>query len=387
MKISRCIYFFPVILFQLIQSLNLDKAIDQTYLGIIERNSYSKPFLIHRPFSETPGDAVSEGVGYGMLLALYQDDQDTFDKLLDGAEKTMWNGEFYDWRVNEFGQRTATGAATDAEQDIAFALLKASEKQNWIQKPFYKERALQILRVLWEKGIDQGVLRPGYYWGGLSLMNPGYFSPAWYREFARHDLTHNWMSVVDKSYEMIQKSHGYEKGLIPDWMDNQGDRVYDLGYNAYGGGTFMYKDAIRVFWRVGMDALWNNEERALSFMKKAYLFLPDIQEANFFQMNGELIPKEDVWIFDGGNRQRQRREHSPLTVGMWAIPIWFWGSEDEKQAVIQEFSYFFPKEDQTYWGRKENPKDPQETIDHNEMYFEQFLASFGAMIIADRWSF
>lgn len=48
--------------------------------------------LVHRPKSEEPNDAVSEGAGYGMILALYSNDQDTFDTLLDNAEKYMWNG-------------------------------------------------------------------------------------------------------------------------------------------------------------------------------------------------------------------------------------------------------------------------------------------------------
>lgn len=367
----------------LVNGFDIDNAIQKAFDGIVERNSEREPFLIHRPHSETPKDAVSEGVGYGMLLALYLDDQQVFDRLIDGAEKTMWNGEFYDWRVNEEGQRTATGAATDAEQDIAFALLKASEKKTWEQKPFYRERGLRILRVLWEKGVENCVLRPGYYWGGENLMNPGYFSPAWYREFARFDPDHDWNCVVDRSYEMLEKSPGYERGLIPDWTNSMGGRVYDLGYNAYGGGSYMYKDAIRVFWRVGMDALWNNEERALTLLKKAYMFLPEIRNADFFQMNGDLVPEEDVWIFDGGNRMRPRREHSPLTVGMWAIPIWVWGTEEEKQAVLQEFEFFFPDAQQTYWGRSQ--EENGEDIEHNEMYFEQFLATFGAMIVTEKW--
>ena len=364
----------------------LEEAIHQAYVGIINRNEeYPKPFLIHRPFSETPRDAVSEGVGYGLLLALYLDDQSTFDRLLEGADQMMWNGVCYDWRVNEQGQKTGIGAATDAEQDIAFALLKADEQSGWNPNPFYRERGLTILHQLWERGIENGILRPGYYWGGFSLVNPGYFSPAWYKEFARWDPSHDWLSVVDRSYEIIAKSPGYEKGLLPDWMDANGRPATNLGYNAYGDGNYMFKDAIRVFWRLGMDAIWNQDERAIAFLKKAYQFQPDIKKANFYQMNGELLPENDEWIFGGGKKTRSRREHSPLTVSMWAIPIWLFGTEGERQGVIDEFAFFFPECSQTYWGRITNPRDPNETIDHNEMYFDQFLAEFGSMVVADQW--
>ena len=372
----------------LTNSFQLDQAIENVYEGIIERNqAYVGPFLIHRPYSETPHDAVSEGVGYGLLLSLYLDDQPTFDRLLNGAEQTMWNGICYDWRVDQNGHKTGTGAATDAEQDIAFALLKASEKSTWTQNSFYRERAFVLLNQLWEREIDKGILRPGYYWGGENLVNAGYFAPAWYKEFSKHDPNpnHNWNFVVDKSYEVLMKSPGYNKGLLPDWMDAQGRSATNLGYNAYGDGNYLYKDAIRVYWRLGLDALWNEDERALAFLKKAYQFQGDIKDANFYKMNGELIPSNDIWIFAGGKRSRLRREHSPLTISMWSIPIWIFGSEDERQAVIDEYAFFYPEESQKYWGRIENPKDPGEDIEHNEMYFEQFLAQFGAMFISGRW--
>ncbi|MFA6341617.1 MAG: glycosyl hydrolase family 8, partial [Fibrobacteraceae bacterium] len=58
--------------------------LDKTWDGIKERNI--KPYsidsgLIHRPKSETPGDAVSEGVGYGMIVALFSNDQATFNTI------------------------------------------------------------------------------------------------------------------------------------------------------------------------------------------------------------------------------------------------------------------------------------------------------------------
>lgn len=37
---------------------------------------------------------LSQGVGYGMLLALYSNDQAYFNTQLDNAEKYMWNGRY-----------------------------------------------------------------------------------------------------------------------------------------------------------------------------------------------------------------------------------------------------------------------------------------------------
>ena len=140
----------------------LSQALTNVWSGIVQTNQNRQPFLIHRPYSETPGDAVSEGVGYGMLMALFLNDQPTFNLLIEGAESTMWNGQFYDWRVDDHNLRTAYGAATDAEQDIAAALLLAQQRVEagqWTVYPddFYHQRAQTIMDNLWNQGITPRV--------------------------------------------------------------------------------------------------------------------------------------------------------------------------------------------------------------------------------------
>src|SRR4051794_25260062 len=58
------------------------QVLEQTWTGLKRRliDAYGVP-LVHRPKSESPGDAVSEGVGYGMILALYENDQAYFNKI------------------------------------------------------------------------------------------------------------------------------------------------------------------------------------------------------------------------------------------------------------------------------------------------------------------
>ena len=91
------------------------KALDSTWQGLIRRNI--QPYsagegLIHRPKSETPGDAVSEGVGYGMLVALYSNDQATFNKMWDAANTVMWDGCYYNWQMAPTGKISGMGNLT-----------------------------------------------------------------------------------------------------------------------------------------------------------------------------------------------------------------------------------------------------------------------------------
>lgn len=362
-----------------VSTASLDEVINSVYRGIMARSDTGGIFLIRRPFSETPGDAVSEGVGYGLLLSLYCDDQEGFNRITEGAESVMWNGQYYNWRVDSGDRVVGYGAATDAEQDIAFSFIMAQRRVQsgeWqdYRNGFYGVRALTILENFWNQGVDNGIVRAGYGWGGSAFVNPGYFAPAWYRIFHEVDPSHDWMSVVDKSYEILENSPGYEKGLIPDWMQPDGAYTDNLGYNAYGNGRYMYKDAIRALWRVGTDVMWNGDERAKRYIRNAYNFLSDIKGANFFQMDGELVPEGDVWAFDGGTRTRPRREHSPLTVGMWLIPIVIDGTEQEREACLEEILSFYEEGSNQFQG------------DDNEMYFEQFLGEFGALVLAGRWT-
>lgn len=349
-------------------------------------------FLIHRPNSEIPGDAVSEGVGYGLLTAYWSDDRDGFDRLLHGAEKAMWNPDrhYYDWRVDPQNQKIGMGAASDAEQDIAAALILAHREWVSPSNEFYGQRAQEMLDSMWSNGmidVETGIVRPGFYWGGPQLVNPSYLAPAWYRLYKAFDSNpqHDWDRVIDTSYTIIAKSPGYPKGLVPDWMTADGAFVDsgNLGYNAYGEGKYMFKDGIRTLWRIGLDLLWNPEEkRADEYMTHAYRFIGgNISGANFYQMDGNMVPENDVWIFDGGAKTRLRREHSPLTIGMWMIPILMKGTAQEKSdaaLALQKF-YTFHNRYQCYWGMDTNPTNPRETISQNELYFDQLLAGFGAL--------
>ncbi len=213
-----------------IEDSRLDSALARTARGIIRRNV--DPYqtgLVHRPQSELPGDAVSEGQAYGMIVALYSGDQTNFNRIWDAAEKAMWNNskKRYDWRVDAKGSLIGEGMATDADQDIALFLLFAdslASKGLWKRHTgpkgvTYQQRAKEIIRSIWDFVVVEGkFLAPDAGWGGKDFINPGYFSPANLKIFAKVDPDHNWNAVVDQCYQTLFLSPGASKGLLPDWM-------------------------------------------------------------------------------------------------------------------------------------------------------------------------
>lgn len=368
-----------------------DTILKKTWDGIKKRNV--DPFTIkaiHRPKSELPKDFVSEGIGYGMILALYSNDQEYFNKIWDAGEQYLWGGKFYNWRANEAGSVEAVngvGAATDAEQDIALCLIFADllvKRNTWQAHKSpkgvtYAERAQAILNSMWESMIDKGkYLAPGSGWGGEAFVNPGYFAPAFYRVFDEFEPgKHNWKGLIDQCYLTISKSPGYAKGFIPDWIKPTGEFAGDkLGYNSYASGQFMYKDAIRTYWRLATDYLWYGEPQAKTFCKNALNSLKwDAEKSNFFQMDGSAVT--DTFRLSNG-ALRNRTEHSHLTTGMWACAAMAAGGPDSAEAFSDELLKYYEGED--YWG-KSSSTDQEDTL-HNELYFDQFLAWFGASMIS-----
>ena len=381
-------------------------ALDSTWKGLIRRNidPYSAgKGLIHRPKSETPGDAVSEAVGYGMLVALYANDQQTFNTIWDAANEKLWASCYYNWQMAPDGSISGTGAATDAEEDVALALIfadklvSAGKWQPYTSKKFkygYADHAQKILDCMWSSNqiTSSGILAPGAGWGGDSFVNPGYFSPAWYRIFGQFDSNNKsrWNSVVEKTYEILAKSPGYDMGMVPDWMTPSGNYVNGgLGYNAYLDSHAFFKDAIRILWRIAIDAIWFNESRAKAFLNNALTFINGkggAKASNFYQIKkaGELLPEGDIWTdfndSENKNTWRYRREHSHLTVGMWATAAVAVGKSADRIDFSQEMMIFYEGRD--YFGNARDPLGGIEDTLHNEMYFDQFLAWFGTSMMS-----
>jgi endo-1,4-beta-D-glucanase Y len=378
-----------------VAAVSFDNELKKTWEGIKARNvdKYNTG-MVHRPKSNMPDDAVSEGISYGMYLALYSNDREYFNKIWNAGEQYMWNeaGKLYDWRVNRSGEKIGMGPASDADQDIALLLIFADRLvQRGIWQPYtsvngatYASRARALLNTVRTTMVaSNGALLPGQ-WGQNGIINPGYFAPAFYRVFAEFDSTNraSWNALIDGCYAMIAKSPGYSLGLVPDWFDFDGQSTGGAGYNAYFKGDALYRDAIRVYWRIGIDYLWYGESRAKVFLDSAMVFIEKkggASAANFFDIKGDFLPLADVETLSLGkdNIVRTRREHSPLTVGMWAIAALASGGAVAAQSYSDELLKFYqPGTD--YWGYAVDPSGGTEDTLHNEMYFDQFLAWFGA---------
>jgi endo-1,4-beta-D-glucanase Y len=260
---------------------------------------------------------VSEGIAYGLLIAVYMDDQPLFDDLWKYSLAHTWTyqgpggGEnvqtiLMNWYILEDGNVASQanggtdgwGAATDADEDMAWALIQADKQwggQGSLSKSYY-DYAKQMLGDIWRFEIDQGRLpKNGSGWGGDSNLNISYFAPSYYRVFASVSGEGRWgKEVVDYIYQVIgnnlNESNGNQtNGLVPAWSNSSG------GPADGSGQVFHYQyDACRTPFRIGIDACGSHDQRAVDYVGKTSSFFAPKGAAGIvdgYELNGTPKPE------------------------------------------------------------------------------------------------
>lgn len=237
---------------------------------------------------ENQDDTVSEGIAYGMMGAVYLNDQPTFDGLWKYSQLHLTSSGLMHWRVDAMGRDLdgsgklisvgERGAATDADEDIAWALIMAHHQwgDGGSLESDYIELALTMIDRIWRFEVDHAggeVLKPGDRWGGASITNPSYFAPSYYRVFGKvSGRESDWNKVVDSSYRILAASANPATGLVPAWCKADGSSAGREYYYQY--------DACRTPFRIALDYCDNGEPRAADYLRKVSSFFQEIGGGN-----------------------------------------------------------------------------------------------------------
>jgi endo-1,4-beta-D-glucanase Y len=227
------------------------------------------------------GSTVSEGISYGMMMAVFMNDRPLFDDLWNYSQKHLNGNGLMHWSITADGMGTpGEGAATDADEDIAFALVMAHRQwgaRGALDETYLSHARRQIDRI-WEFEVDHGeragMLLPGDGWRGRDVFNPSYFAPDQYRLFG--EVSGNvagWQRVIDTGYAIVEKSlndasGNRDNGLVPAWCTAGGAPV-----EAFPGAMTNYQyDSARLPFRVGQDFAYHKEPRARAYLAKISAF-------------------------------------------------------------------------------------------------------------------
>ena len=252
----------------------------------------------------------SEGIGYGMLLAVYANDQKTFDGLWKYEQLFLDNHGLMNWYISSDGNTVlGTGAATDGDEDMAFALLMADKRwggQGSLSTTYLAAAKTQI-GLIWQYEVDPNhayVLTSGDQSDG-SVINILDFAPAYYREFGQAtNAAANWKKVIDECYTVISatlnaQNGNTQNGLVPAWSTPAGVPMTPPGTSM---PLYHQLDSCRTPFRLGEDYCWNAEPRALTYLQKITGFYASVGVANMvdgYDLNGTPHPQ---FVTAGGPR-------------------------------------------------------------------------------------
>jgi cellulose synthase (UDP-forming) len=208
------------------------------------------------------GVITSEGQGYAMLRAVWAGDRAGLDEVWRWTRENLQvrDDRLLAWRFQ--GRVTDRNAATDADQDVALALVLASRR---FGDPRYLEEARRLLADIWAHEVIQAGgrwLPTGGNWAPRErypTLHVAYLAPYAYEVFAEVDPARPWRELVRGSYDVLRFLY-FEKGVsVPPeklWVDPRTGALFLERPGAREPPQTFGYDAVPIFWRVALDAAW-----------------------------------------------------------------------------------------------------------------------------------
>ncbi len=216
-------------------------------------------------------DVRSEGMSYGMMIAVQLDKKEEFDRLWKWAKTYMYQADgpyegYFAWHCSINGEKLDAGPASDGEEWFVTALFFASGRWGNGEGIFdYQAQAQEILHTmlhmdeqdsplatnLFDATSKQVVFVPKI--GRLSsFTDPSYHLPAYYELWARWaDQDHQvWAEAAQVSRAFFQKAANPQTGLMPDYANFDG-----TPYGTDEHKDFRF-DAWRTLSNVAVDYAW-----------------------------------------------------------------------------------------------------------------------------------
>lgn len=211
-------------------------------------------------------DVRTEGMSYGMMMAVQLDRKDVFDRLWRWTWEHMYMTEglhagYFAWSCNLDGSKRAHGPAPDGEEFFAMALFFASHRWGDGPEPLdYGNKARMVLSTCLHQG-DDGEGHPMWnldnklikFIPEVEFSDPSYHLPHFYELFAL------WANEEDRAFwrEAAEASRAYLRTACHPATGMAAEYAYYDGTpnNEKGYGHF-YSDSYRVAANLGLDYEW-----------------------------------------------------------------------------------------------------------------------------------
>jgi endo-1,4-beta-D-glucanase Y len=284
---------------------------------------------------------MSEGMSYGMMIAVQMNKKAEFDRLWTWAKTYMQHQSglragYFAWKLNTSGQRLDENPASDGETYFATALFFAAGRWgNGSGIYNYQAEANAILDAMLHKessngGVVQGVTNMFHstykqvvftpIGNAATFTDPSYHTPAFYELWGRWADSDNqfWFEAAGASRWLFQRAANSTTGLMPDYSEFNG-----AAHTGSPHENFSY-DAWRAISNIGVDYAW--------FGADSWQVTQSNRLLNFFYSKG-ITTYNDEYTLSGRSLSPY---HSPGLVAMNAVGA-LAANTGNRWAFVQDF--------------------------------------------------
>jgi oligosaccharide reducing-end xylanase len=221
-------------------------------------------------------DARTEGLSYGMMIAVQLNKKDVFDRIWRWSKKYLQHQEgpregYFAWSINPVTlKRNSQGSASDGELYYITSLLFAANKWGNNTGIHYYNEARRILDAMWKKDGAGNIYNlintehkqisfvpegDGYRW-----TDPSYHLPAFYEvwvAYAKDGHEQFYKDCADTSRVFLHRACHPVTGLNSDYTEFSGV-PHPTRWMQPG---FRY-DSWRVPMNIAMDYVWCGKDKA-----------------------------------------------------------------------------------------------------------------------------
>lgn len=252
-------------------------------------------------------DVRTEGMSYGMMMAVQMDQKDIFDRLWKWTYKNMYmtegeNAGYFAWSCNTDGTKRSHGPAPDGEEYFALALFFASHRWGDGDGIFhYGQQARDLLRTCLHKGED-GEGFPMWnpenklikFIPNVEFSDPSYHLPHFYELFSLWAYPEDrqfWKEAAVASRQYLKISCHPVTGLAPEYA------YYDGTPNNENGYGHFFSDSYRVACNIGLDYEWfKDQQTPIEINERIQQFFADKDPADYrrYKTSGESFEEKSL---------------------------------------------------------------------------------------------
>lgn len=292
-------------------------------------------------------DIVSEGIGYALLFAVQNNDQVTFDLIYTWAKTNMQRAALGEvtathlmgWHYDDVNNVIYDhGWATDAEGDVALALIWAAHRKTkgdtgWATSAVnYNTEATNIIADLKTYAFRTDSSNGNNYQTTDSQQgsvdpfenNPSYVSPGTLQVFKAFTNDTFWDHAVTGAYDLFMRASvatlvdaGNNNvsqqgvGLVPDWVNYSPTSHTFSGPTSPSRSTRFSYDGFRTHFRIRWHYDWYQAIQALNFFNNG---------AKAFYTSEESKNNGSIWAeYNHDGSVRGQYEKSMMTAGAYFV--------------------------------------------------------------------